>query len=95
MSWRHSVKFKAYCPYCGSLLSSFETKEGPNDIRNENICEYWEAKDFFDSCDKCERIVTYELNPHWNPRFDGKTKIPISFYRISMSIKYDESFAKE
>lgn len=90
MSWKHSVNFEAYCPRCGSFLNCFETSEGPNDIRDEDVCEYWETDVFYDQCIRCDRIISYELSPQWNSSFDGKNKIPISFYTISMSIKYEE-----
>ena len=52
------IRYVMDCPKCGAEMDSFQSKDGDCCL---STLEFWEVNNFYDSCDKCEAWVEFDL----------------------------------
>lgn len=80
-----SVRYEAPCPYCGALLSAFQSKDGPCIL---STLDPDEVNGFYTSCHSCNAWVEYEVQRS-NPKIVVVS--PAQSIDISESKKVEES----
>lgn len=60
MGMYDEIDYECECPFCGSLLKGFQSKDGPCDFLT---LKPEEVRRFYTSCDNCGKWVEYKVIP--------------------------------
>jgi len=68
------INHQVNCPECGSVVDSFQSKDG---VCMLSSLEFWEVDRFYDSCDSCGAWIEYYIKPQ------KRQKLEIDDYEMS------------